>query len=320
MRFVVYGVGAIGGVLAAKLARSGQEVAGIARGPQLEALHENGILLRTPESDARVRFPVAPHPSDLSIGADDAIILAMKSQDTVAALERLRAAGVEDQPIICAQNGVANERMALRHFANVYAVMVAMPATFVRPGEVAAFGLPHAGLFDIGRYPWGRDAIVDRLCDAFDQAGLAAFATADPMASKYAKLLMNLGNVLDAAVGEASPQSSILGRARAEGEAVLRAAGITVAEPDEERRRRLMQARPIAGAERIGSSSAQSLARGTGSIETDYLNGEIVLLGRLHGVPVPVNTALCRLGRRLVAEHRAPGSMKLGEVEAMIPA
>ena len=48
----------------------------------------------------------------------------------------------------------------------------------------------------------------------------------------------------------------------------------------------------IGGRRRGGGSSWQSLARGTGTIETDYLNGEIVLLGRLHGVPTPVNLGL----------------------------
>lgn len=319
MTFIIYGVGAIGGTIAAKLALAGRPVAGIARGPQLEALRRNGLLLRTPAGEARTGFPVAADPSGLDIGPDDTVLLAMKTQDTAAALERLRAAGVADQPIVCAQNGVANERMALRFFPNVYAMMVALPATFIRPGEVAAFGMPHAGLFDIGRYPSGTDATLDRLCDALVAAGFAAFPSADVMASKYGKLLMNLGNVLDAAGGEAASASPILARARAEGEAVLRAAGITAAGEDTERRRRLMQAQPIPGAERVGSSSAQSLARGTGSIETDYLNGEIVLLGRLHGVPTPVNAALCALGHRLVAERRAAGSMPLSEIEAMIP-
>lgn len=320
MTFIVYGVGAIGGTIAARLAQSGQPVAGIARGPQLEALQQNGILLRTPEGEFRAAFPVVADPSELKIAPDDIILLCMKSQDTEAALKRLRAAGVTGQAVVCAQNGVANEPMALRRFPNVYAMMVVLPATFMRPGEVAAFGAPHAGLFDIGRYPGGLDATVDRLCAALTAAGFAAFADAGAMASKYGKLLMNLGNVLDAAVGEAASGSPLFARARAEGEAVLRAAGIVFADvgPDNERRRRLMQPQPIPGVERVGSSSAQSLARGTGSIETDYLNGEIVLLGRLHGVPVPVNAALTTLGHRLVAERRAPGSLTPGEIERMI--
>ncbi len=56
MRTVVYGVGAIGGTVAAALALSGQEVVGIARGAQLAAVRESGLLLRTPGGAARARF------------------------------------------------------------------------------------------------------------------------------------------------------------------------------------------------------------------------------------------------------------------------
>ena len=131
---------------------------------------------------------------------------------------------------------------------------------------------------------------------------------------------MNLGNVVDAAAGDSKQNDGLLKRARDEGAAVLRAAGIAVADvgPDSDRRKRLMQVQPVAGAERVGSSSAQSLARGTGSIETDYLNGEIVLLGRLHGVATPVNVGLCRLGRLLVNEKRPVGSMSISEIESII--
>ena len=52
--------------------------------------------------------------------------------------------------------------------------------------------------------------------------------------------------------------------------------------------------RPVHGAEHRFSSTWQSLQRGTGRIEVDYLNGEVVLLGRLHGVPTPVNVRVAR--------------------------
>lgn len=322
MRFIVYGVGAIGGTLAAKLGASGAEVAGIARGAQLEALRRDGLLLRTPSGETRHRFPVVAHPGELALRPDDIVLLAVKSQDTVAALEALGEAGAREQAIVCAQNGVSNEREALRRFANVYAMLVVMPATFIRAGEVAAFGAPHAGLFDIGRYPSGTDATVTGIVDALNAADFAAFAQQQPMHSKYGKLLMNLGNVVDAAAGDTEQNTDLLKRARAEGEAVLRAAGIAFSDmgPDNERRRRLMQVRKVEGAERVGSSSAQSLARGAGSIETDYLNGEIVLLGRLHGVPTPVNEGLCRLGRLLLAQRRPAGSLSLAEIESIIAA
>ena len=47
---------------------------------------------------------------------------------------------------------------------------------------------------------------------------------------------------------------------------------------------------------------------GAGSIEADHLNGEVVLLGRLHGVPTPVNELLQRTANELARAHRPPGS------------
>jgi len=63
MRVVVCGVGAVGGVLAAALTRAGTEVIGIARGAQLDAIRENGLLVRSPNEDFAARFDCAASPS-----------------------------------------------------------------------------------------------------------------------------------------------------------------------------------------------------------------------------------------------------------------
>ena len=68
---------------------------------------------------------------------------------------------------------------------------------------------------------------------------------------------------------------------------------------------------------RAGSSSWQSLARGTGAIEMDYLNGEIALLGRLHGVRTPVNAALTELAARHAHGGGRPGELSVDEVLAV---
>ncbi|MFI6259432.1 ketopantoate reductase C-terminal domain-containing protein [Micromonospora zamorensis] len=60
------------------------------------------------------------------------------------------------------------------------------------------------------------------------------------------------------------------------------------------------------------------MARGTGSTEVDHLNGEIALLGRLHGVATPVNVAVQRAVRRAVRERIAAGAFPLVELEKMI--
>jgi 2-dehydropantoate 2-reductase len=139
---------------------------------------------------------------------------------------------------------------------------------------------------------------------------------------KYGKLLTNLGNAVEAVFGPDSNAEAAAGlrrRARDEGQAVLAAAGLDYASPDEQAALRgdQVKAEPVNGARRGGGSSWQSLTRGTGSIEADYLNGEIVLLGREHGVPTPVNERLQRLANQFARERRAPGSITAGELAAL---
>jgi 2-dehydropantoate 2-reductase len=319
MKFVVYGVGAVGGVIAAKLALSGAEVVGIARGPQLEALRKTGLSLRTPEGDELVRFGAAGDPEEVQFAPDDVIILAMKTQDTPLALQRLRAAGITAQAIVCAQNGVTNERFALRRFPNVYAMTVMLPSTFITPGEVVAFGQPHAGILDLGRYPSGTDETAEVVAAALRRAGFASEVDPDIMHAKYGKLVQNLANIIEAALAPGD-HAAIVEAARQEAEAVYKAAGITHRDlgQSDPRRQALLQMAPVEGASRVGSSTKQSLVRHTGSIETDYLNGEIVLLGRLNDVPTPVNAYFSTLAQRLLGEKLKPGTITVGEVEREI--
>ncbi len=67
-------------------------------------------------------------------------------------------------------------------------------------------------------------------------------------------------------------------------------------------------------AARGGGSTWQSLRRGTGDVEVDYLNGEISLLGRLHGVPTPVNDLLRDAAWRLAAARLEPGSLSAADL------
>jgi ketopantoate reductase len=66
-----------------------------------------------------------------------------------------------------------------------------------------------------------------------------------------------------------------------------------------------------------GSSTWQSLSRGV-SLETDYLNGEIVLLGRLHGVATPVNAALQRASAHAAATHAPPAALGDDDLRTLI--
>ncbi len=305
MRIIVYGVGAIGGVLAAQLRLAGHEVVGIARGRQLETLRRLGITLTTPDRRETARFPVHEDPRELGLTPADFILLTMKSQDTAGALSSLKAAGAFRQPIFCFQNGVANEPLALRFFENVYGVTVMMPAQFTEPGKVAAFSTPKSGIFDIGRYPAGTDCHVDSLCSALNGSGFLARPRADVMNSKYRKLLSNLANIVRTVFAENALRQKWQEKLRAEAEIVLTAAGIAWDKGDPYEGTGIGE-KPVPGVERLGSSTMQSAVRGTGSLETDYLNGEIALLARLHGLEAPANTAFCTLSQKLASGELPP--------------
>ena len=100
---------------------------------------------------------------------------------------------------------------------------------------------------------------------------------------------------------------------------MLAAAGIDHVTDAEDKARRgdWLQLAPVGNGRRPGGSTWQSLARGT-PVEVDYLNGEIVLLGRLHGVPAPVNEMLQRAAHEAAAAGAAPGSVPAGDLLSRI--
>lgn len=322
MRFVVYGAGAVGATIGARLFQHGHEVVLIGRGAHGTAMRENGLRLLDPAGETVLRLPVAESPAALGVAATDVVLLAMKSQDTEGALEDLAAAAPDPAlPVVCAQNGVANERRALRRFENVYGMCVMLPASLLEPGAVEANGTPRTGMLDLGRYPAGTDGVAEEVAAALEASTFSSRALPDVMRWKHRKLLSNLANAVEALCGPAvhEPDAEpLLRAAREEGEACLAAAGTGVASDEEDAARRAdhVRMRPAAGRRRMGGSTWQSLRRGAPSVETDYLNGEIVLLGRLHGVPTPVNDFLQARMRRAVRERAPAGSVTVADLLA----
>jgi 2-dehydropantoate 2-reductase len=310
MRWIVVGAGAVGGVVGGLLADAGQDVTLIARGAQLDAMRSSGLRVRTPRLDVVVSCTVAGSIGEVPIGPGDVVLLAVKSQDSDMALRELSSTADPAAVIACLQNGLENERIAARRFADVLSIPVMLPSTIVQPGFVAAWGAPHPGGLDVGRYP---DAPVDDLVSAvsrgFEAAGFQSTPRPDVSRWKRRKLVMNVGNAVQALVGLGRGQR-LRELATAEAEACFAAAGLEVASTEEDvaNREGRMEITDIPGLTRGGGSSWQSLVRGTGSIEADYLNGEICLLGRLHGVPTPVNALLQRRANAAAAAGLAPGS------------
>jgi 2-dehydropantoate 2-reductase len=321
VRFVIFGAGAIGGVVGACLHRSGREVTLIARGAHHDAIAARGLVLETPRERLTLPIAVARSPAEAGVGPGDAVLLAIKGQDTAGALAALRDVAPPSTPVACLQNGVDNERLAQRLFADVYGAVVMVPTAHLEPGVVIAYGTSVVGAIDVGRYPRGVDDFCRALSRALSGAGFDSEARDDIMRHKHAKLIANLANAVEAICGPDGRDGEVIERAREEGRAVLSAAGIEFDDDevsDVGGRWRRWGVAAIDGRPRPGGSSWQSVARGTPSIETDSLNGEIVLRGRQAGVPTPVNELLQRLARETVRDGHRPGWLTSAELLARL--
>jgi 2-dehydropantoate 2-reductase len=318
MRYIIYGAGAVGGSIGARLFESGRDVVLIARGRHLEVMRRHGLRVRAPDRTIALRIPAVGHPSEIDWLPDDVVLLTVKSQHTAGALDELRSAA-DDPLVICAQNGVANERMAIRRFSRVYAMMVMLPATHMQPGEVIMHASPVGGILDAGSYPTGSNPLIERIAGDLRGAAFDSRADAAVMRLKHAKLVENLANAVQALCGLEASAGELVRLVRAEGVAALRAANIDFASEAEmdERRAEVMRGLQTIEGQARGGSTWQSLARAAGSIETDFLNGEIVLLGSLYGVPTPYNRMLQSVSAQAINDGREAGSFTVQKLMAL---
>jgi 2-dehydropantoate 2-reductase len=195
---------------------------------------------------------------------------------------------------------------------------VMMPTAHLEPGVVIAHSAAATGILDVGRFPAGTDDVDEDLAGTLRASRIESLPRPDIMRWKYRKLLNNLGNAVQALCGagagrrELGPTWELLVE---EAERVFAVAGIdpVTEEEDEARRADHLQVRPVAGEERGGGSTWQSLQRGVG-VETDYLNGEIARLGRRYGVPTPANARVQALMREASGRGDRPGVITPAEL------
>jgi 2-dehydropantoate 2-reductase len=312
-RVVVVGAGAVGGVLAARLAQAGSEVVAVARGAHGAAMRADGLTVESPLGAATVRLPVVAELDAVRWRESDLVVLAVKSHHTPGVLAELACVWPRPLPVACAQNGIANEPAARRWTPDVYGICVMFPATHLEPGVVRAHWAPPTGMLDVGRFPEGIDARTDDLTASLGRASFNSLARADIMRWKHAKLVTNLGNAVEALCGRRARGGRVARLLEREGRACLAAAGCDVATDREVTQRRAEMGPITADHTDAGGSTWQSLARGRG-VESPYLNGEIVVLGEQHGVATPANTLVLHRVLAAAAARRPPGDVTEDEL------
>lgn len=314
-RYVIIGAGAVGASLAAQFELSGIDYVLVGRGAQIGHIRQHGLSYQRPSGVRQISlnaFDVS-EPPELTL--DDILLLTVKSQDAVAALAFWSWRGVANSsspvavslPVVTFQNGLATEEAALRTFSHVYGASILTPARFTETGKVVVGGDPEVGVVTVGRFPSGRDETSDRIAADLNRSEYLAEARADIRRWKSAKLLHNVRNALELFEGPSNLKDEIGDALVDEARRALQAAGYKLAAPSE-RGIDISNWRTAqdSGIQPGQQSTWQSFIRGASS-EVDFLNGEIVLLGRLHGVSTPYNEAI----QRLTGELSQKGSFSL---------
>jgi 2-dehydropantoate 2-reductase len=104
MKICVYGAGAIGGLMAAWLARSGHEVSVVARGAQLDAIRREGLRVRSKGKTESFRVRAESEPAKL--GPQDYVLVTVKAQSLTDVAETIMPLLGKDASVVTAMNGV----------------------------------------------------------------------------------------------------------------------------------------------------------------------------------------------------------------------
>lgn len=329
MKICVIGAGGIGGLLAARLAQSGQDVIVIARGAHLRAIQANGLTLI--EEDGReTASRVAATDKISEAGPQDLVILGVKAHQVVDVVRDLPALYGEDTLVLTAQNGIPwwyffknggpHEGRRLESVDPGGAIADHLPvnrvigsvvypaAEIARPGVIKHV---EGNRFSIAEIDNAKTERIARVSDVLQKAGFKAPVASDIRSEIWTKLWGNLSfNPLSALthatledICRYQPTRDTAARLMLEAQAVGEALGIRFRIPLEKR---------IAGAEAVGphkTSMLQDIEAGRG-IEADALIGSVIELGRVAGVATPqLETVYACV--RLLAETIAKANGKL---------
>ncbi len=303
------GAGAVGGTLAALLARAGHEVTVTARGENLAAIRRSGIRL-----DGGFGSYVAQVQGSSQIDTvPELAILATKAQDAAAALDA-NAAALVGVPLLVVQNGLGGLAVAAEHAPSspILGGLALMAASYVSPGQVFVTGENPLVIGAPDSTPW---EVLDRVAAVLGGA-LPVEVTHDIRGAQWTKLLINHVNALPAITGLSVQEvvahdglREVMTASMRESVRVARANGVRFGSMQGVPGRVLEligvlplwvgAAFPRLLARRMGSvpnpgSTLQSIRRGQ-LTEIDFLNGAVVDAARTAGVPAPVNTAIVEM-------------------------
>lgn len=319
-KILVVGAGALGGLLGALWAEKGHDALLLTRSEPSPVVRLDGGAYGPPR-DIKVHAATLA-PEDFR---PNLVLLGVKTQDLDAALEQ-HGGAFGNAPVVGLQNGLAQDDIILRAVgpARAVAAVAALDASHLSSGHIAC---ARRGTLLVGPVdPAGSDAAARAAALASEAVSVERITNV--RGARWTKLLVNLQNVVPALTGlsyqeaAAHPQlARAIIRMMREAREVASGEGVTLAPlpwtsplllralsrmPEAVAvplfARRVHQ---VLGSTPAYGSTWQSLKRGQ-SVETEWLNGEIVRRGAGLAIPTPVNARACELaakGARLAADE-----------------
>jgi 2-dehydropantoate 2-reductase len=296
VKVAIVGAGGVGGYYGGRLAQAGAEVALVARGEHLAAIHERGLRVRSPDEDFTVRVAASDDPAE--IGPCDAVLFCVKSYDTVEAAELLDPLLKKSTAVVSFQNGVDNEKKIAEKIGAGHVLGGAsfILASIVEPGVVEKAGTLARVVF--GELDGSQSERSQRLLAEFRAARIDSDVTDDirrVLWDKYAFLcaLAGLTAVTRLPIDELLrvPETRELFRLMvAEAALVARAEGVDLGDGIVEEKTAFAEALEPGGF----SSLHHDLVTGR-RLELDALHGELATRASRHNLSVPVTTIVYAL-------------------------
>jgi 2-dehydropantoate 2-reductase len=324
------GAGAVGGTLAARLARAGlQPIVVDADLDHVARLRAPGIVVAGDTDEAVPLDAYTPADAARLDAPCDLLLLAVRSDRTEAALTPF-IGRVATGDVVSAQNGLNEERIAaLVGEKRTIGCAVGFGATWVEPGCVE---LTVEGPLVIGRLDGSTDERLAAARDVLDQA-FPTDITDDIHAALWAKLLTNavtvlgaVGGVLTGEVLAPGPNRRIVCRIVAEGTDVAVAEGVAlpnvlgvdtaVIVRREHGWREQLEAVLDAAAPAVAhvkSVTLRDFERGRPP-EVEAVTGELLRRARRHGIDAPANQATYDMLAEIGAGSRTPSPDNLAEL------
>ena len=189
IRIGVMGAGAIGGFLAAHLARAGASVHLLARGATLNALAVHGLRL-TDDVESFLVTPDGVSDAASEIGPVDLCLFTVKGQDSAVAAEAMAPMIGPDTQILSFQNGLFGVEHLVERFGaeRVLAGVTYVPASVTEPGHVRHTGPVRRFVF--GPSQGSVPDVARQFAELGAQAGLDMALLGDPMGEIWAKFVM----------------------------------------------------------------------------------------------------------------------------------